>query len=81
MPRNAPLHAAAVLGDGNADVASAKKTPRRAKKTSHSDESDNKKPPEDPDDEAPERPTDERPPVPIRDPPSDDSPKPPLTVG
>jgi hypothetical protein len=37
--------------------------------------------PDDPDNnEAPETPTDEPPPVPIRDPPSDDTPKPPLTV-
>lgn len=71
--------------DVEADVARTRKTQHFAKKTPHSDESDNesdsKKPPEDPDDEAPETPTDEPPPVPIRDPPSDDTHKPPLTVG
>jgi hypothetical protein len=75
MPIRVPLHAVEVSRDLEADVARARKTP-------HSDGSDHKTPPEDPDDdEAPETPTDEPAPVPIRDPPSDDRPKPPMTVG
>jgi hypothetical protein len=37
-------------------------------------------PDRDDEDEAPETPTDEPPPVPVLDPPSDDRPRPPLTV-
>jgi hypothetical protein len=53
----------------------------RARKTPHSDESENKREqPDDPDDEAPETPTDEPAPVPIQDPPSQGDPGPPMTV-
>jgi hypothetical protein len=51
------------------------------KKPPHFDEDDEEQDhPGDPDNEAPETPTDEPAPVPIRDPPSHDVPKPPLTV-
>lgn len=56
----------------------------RVRKKPRSDENDNEddehEQPGDPDNEAPETPTDEPAPVPIRDPPSHDAPKPPLTV-
>jgi hypothetical protein len=53
----------------------------RARKTPDSDKSDNRRQqPDDPDDEAPETPTDEPAPVPIRDPPSQGDPGPPMTV-
>jgi hypothetical protein len=63
------------------DIALSVDVARVRKKPPHSDEDDEEQDhPGDPDNEAPETPTDEPAPVPIRDPPSHDAPKPPLTV-
>jgi hypothetical protein len=64
------------LGHDEVDMAGVRKKPP------HFDEDDDEEQdhPGDPDNEAPETPTDEPAPVPIRDPPSHDAPKPPLTV-
>ena len=80
LPAAALGHLAADLarvtpGHHAVDIARVRKGPPDS-----DEDDDEQEQPGNPDNDAPETPTDEPAPVPIRDPPSHDAPKPPLTV-